>query len=407
MKAQRPAARQAVYGGDTMKKFALACLMSGLVGLAVGGSLLDEFPSLTLSPEAHAGQGAAGAVVRSERTTSPSSQGASRYSPEEQQNIYVYDVANPSVVNISTQSVVHGGFFGMEGTSEGSGSGSVIDKQGHILTNFHVVDGAERVEATLASGKSYPARLIGHDKTDDLAVLQVDAPAAELHPITFGDSADLKVGQRVYAVGNPFGWERTMTTGIISGLNRTLPSREELRTMKALIQTDAAMNPGNSGGPLLDSTARMIGMNVAIATGRARQNSGVGFAIPVNRIKRQVLELIEHGKVTRGDIGITDVMIVDEGIIPAFLVKGGPAEEAGLRPIRIVREQFRYGRRIYERERYDVENADIITAIDGHRIQSASEFVDAIESRRPGETVTLSILRDGRLRKIDVTLGAS
>ena len=389
-----------------MKKYAIACLISGVMGLAVGGRLIDQFPAWQLSPEARAEQ-AAEAVVRGERSALTPAQLA-RFSPEEQQNIHVYDVANPSVVNISTQSVVYGGFFGPEGTSEGSGSGSVLDKQGHILTNFHVVDGAQRIEVTLANGKSFPAKLVGHDKIDDLAVLEIDAPAGELHPIRFGDSADLKVGQRVYVLGNPFGWERTMTTGIISGVNRTLPSRDDdLRTMKALIQTDAAMNPGNSGGPLLDSGARMIGMNVAIATGRARQNSGVGFAIPVNRIKRQVLELIEYGRVTRGDIGITEVMIVDEGIIPAFLVKGGPAEEAGLQPIRIVRERLQRGYRTYVRERYDVEHADVITAIDGERIHSASEFVDAIESRRPGETVSLSILREGRPLTLKVTLGAS
>jgi S1-C subfamily serine protease len=389
-----------------MKKYGVVCLLSGLVGLALGGRLIDRFPTWQLSPEAYAEQAAPETVARGERLTRSPGQLA-RYSPEEQQNIHVYDVANLSVANINTQSVVYDGFFGMEGTSEGSGSGAVLDKQGHVLTNFHVVDGAQRVEVTLASGKSYPARLVGHDKIDDLAVLQVEAPASDLHPITFGDSAGLKVGQRVYALGNPFGWERTMTTGIISGLNRTLPSRDdELRTMKALIQTDAAMNPGNSGGPLLDSSARMIGMNVAIATGRARQNSGVGFAIPVNRIKRQVQELIEYGKVTRGDIGITEVMIVDEGIIPAHLVQGGPAEEAGLRPIRIIREQRRRGIYVYERDRYDIEHADIITAIDGEPVRSASEFVDAIESRKPGETISLSIIRDSRPRTIEVTLGA-
>lgn len=386
-----------------MKKYAIACLISGVIGVAAGGYMIDADPGLRFAPEARAAQ----AIVRGDRPA-PLAHGVTPFSTEEQQNIRVYDVANQSVVNINTQSVVYDGFFGLEGTSEGSGSGSVLDKQGHILTNFHVVDGAQRVEVTLAGGKSYPAKLVGHDKIDDLAVLQIDAPPGALHPISFGDSAGIKVGQRVYALGNPFGWERTMTTGIVSGLNRTLPSRgDELRTMKALIQTDAAMNPGNSGGPLLDSSARMIGMNVAIATGRARQNSGVGFAIPVNRIKRQVLELIEYGKVTRGDIGITDVMIVDEGIIPAHLVEGGPAEEAGLRPIRIVRERLQRGYRTFVRERYDVEHADIITAVAGEPVRSASEFVDAIESRKPGETVTLSILRDGRPRQVEVTLGAS
>jgi S1-C subfamily serine protease len=198
-----------------------------------------------------------------------------------------------------------------------------------------------------------------------------------------------------------------MTTGIISGVNRTLPSRMQHRSMKALIQTDAAMNPGNSGGPLLDGGARMIGMNVAIATGEARQNSGVGFAIPINRIKRQVRELIEFGKVTRGEIGIVHALPVDEGILVALLAKGGPAEEAGLRPIRVIRERRQRGIYVYERQRYDVEHADIITAIDGQPVHSHSELIDATESKKPGETVVLTILRDGRRRTLEVTLGAS
>jgi S1-C subfamily serine protease len=389
-----------------MKQYVIACLVSGLIGFGVGGQLWDGFAELSLSPQAEAGQAAAQAVVRADRPT-PLAEGTRHFSDEEQRNIYVYEVANPGVVNISTRSVHYDSFFGTGGTSEGSGSGSVLDKEGHILTNFHVVDGAQQVEVTLSSGKSYAAELIGHDKTDDLAVLLIEAPADELHPITFGDSADLKVGQKVFAVGNPFGWERTMTTGIISGLNRTLPSRTQYRSMKALIQTDAAMNPGNSGGPLLDSGARMIGMNVAIATGEARQNSGVGFAIPINRIKRQVRDLIEYGKVTRGDIGITHVMQVDDGIMIGRLADGGPAEEAGLRPIRIVRERRQRGPYVYERNRLDVEHADIITHIDGKPVQSTSDFIDAIESRKPSESVTLSILRDGRRYKVDVTLGAS
>lgn len=390
----------------TTKRYAMACLLSALVGAALGGRFVGEFPVWSLSPEARAQQATAPEVGRTGQQALLTATLA-RYSSEEQRNIAVYDAANPSVVNISTRSVHYDRFFGLEGTSEGSGSGSILDKEGHILTNFHVVDGAREIEVTLASGKSYPAQVVGHDKTDDLAVLRIDSPKDELRPITFGDSSNLKVGQNVYVVGNPFGWERTMSTGIISGLNRTLPSRTEYRTMKALIQTDAAMNPGNSGGPLLNSRGQMIGMSLAIAMADARQNSGVGFAIPINRIRRHVRELIEHGRVTRGDIGVTAVMPVDEGIMVGKLAPGGPAERAGLRPIRVVRERRRQGPFIYETKQYDIEHADVITAIDGEPVASTSDFVDAIESRKPGETVTLTVLRDGRVKKIEVTLRAS
>jgi len=383
-----------------MKRYAIVCLLSGIIGAAAGSQLLSDYAMLGLSP---ARAQSPNSLARAERAA-PANRS---FSSEEQQNIFVYETAHRSVVNISTQSVHYDRFFGLEGTSEGSGSGSILDKQGHILTNYHVVEGAQKIEVTLASGKSFSAEIVGYDKTDDMAVLKVDAPKSELYPIQFGYSSNLKVGQRVYAVGNPFGWEQTMTTGIISGLNRTLPSRTKYRNMKALIQTDAAMNPGNSGGPLLDSNAQMIGMNVAIAMSDARQNSGVGFAIPVNRIKRDVKELIKYGKVTRGDIGIVTVKPVPSGLMVGKLAKGGPAERAGLQPIRVVVHERQQGFYIQRYRTYDVENADIITAIDGEPVRSASEFVDAIESREPGETVTLSIIRGGRRMKVDVTLGES
>src|SRR5262249_19800599 len=175
--------------------------------------------------------------------------------------------------------------------AEGSGSGSIIDKNGHVLTNYHVVEDAQDIQVTLFNGKPYAATLVGYDAGHDIAILKIDAPAEVLFPITFGMSQNLKVGQRVYALGNPFGLERTMTTGIISNLNRTLPSRVEGLDMQSIIQTDAALNPGNSGGPLLDTSGRMIGMNVAIAT-KSGQNAGLGFAIPVSRIARFIPDLI-------------------------------------------------------------------------------------------------------------------
>ncbi|MBI3865077.1 MAG: trypsin-like peptidase domain-containing protein, partial [Planctomycetia bacterium] len=231
--------------------------------------------------------------------------GPDELSQDEQINIDVYESCNRSVVNITTKGVRAEGFFMLEVPTEGAGSGSVIDKTGHILTNNHVIDGARQVTVTLFDGKSYEARYVGADPINDVAVIKVEAPIESLHPVVFGDSRNLKVGMRVFAIGNPFGLERTLTTGIVSSLNRALQIHEH-RTVKSIIQIDAAINPGNSGGPLLDSHARLIGMNTAIAT-RTGQSSGVGFAIPAGLIARIVPQLIEKGRVIRPEVGISKV----------------------------------------------------------------------------------------------------
>ncbi|MEM6330392.1 MAG: trypsin-like peptidase domain-containing protein, partial [Planctomycetota bacterium] len=229
------------------------------------------------------------------------------YSPEELTNIRVYATANPGVVNITTSTVQYDRMFGLPIQGEGSGSGSVLDKQGHILTNNHVIEDAQQITVTLASGANYRAELVGADAEYDMAVIKIDAPPEELTPIKLGSSDSLRVGQKAYAVGNPFGLEGTLTIGIISSLNRSVPSRAAGRAMTGMIQTDAAMNPGNSGGPLLNGAAEMIGMNVAIAS-KIGQNSGVGFAIPVSRVRRFLPELIEHGKVIRAYHGIVTLV---------------------------------------------------------------------------------------------------
>ena len=255
---------------------------------------------------------------------------ANQLTPEELTHIHVYELTNRSVVNVNTHFESHDRFFPMlSAQAEGAGSGSVIDKDGHILTNYHVVEDAQQIQVTLNDAKSYPASLVGFDADHDIAILKIDAPADQLFPITFGTSQNLKVGQRVYALGNPFGLERTMTTGIVSNLNRTLPSRVEGREMQSIIQTDAALNPGNSGGPLIDTSGRMIGMNVAIAT-KSGQNAGLGFAIPVSRIVRFIPELIAKGKIIRPDLGIVNVMETDKGLQIVRINPGGPAERAGL-----------------------------------------------------------------------------
>ncbi len=249
--------------------------------------------------------------------------------PEERVNVAVYESCNRSVVNIGTK-VPRTDIFSMfEFPAEGAGSGSVLDTDGHILTNYHVVDGAKEIEVTLHDGKSYDARVVGKDESNDVAVIQINAPAASLYPVALGESRHLRVGQRVYAIGNPFGLERTLTTGIISSVDRTLPTRNR-RIIKSIIQIDAAINPGNSGGPLLDTHGRLIGMNTAIASATG-QSSGVGFAIPVAVINRVVPQLIERGRVIRPDSGITRGMQTEKGLIIATMAPGGPAEQAGLK----------------------------------------------------------------------------
>jgi S1-C subfamily serine protease len=306
------------------------------------------------------------------------------------------------VVNVNTRFESHDRFFPMlSAQGEGSGSGSVIDKSGHILTNYHVVEDAQAIQVTLPGDKSYDATLIGYDAGHDIAILKIDAPADVLFPITFGTSQNLKVGQRVYALGNPFGLEGTMTTGIISNLNRTLPSRVEGLDMKSIIQTDAALNPGNSGGPLLDSSGRMIGMNVAIAT-KSGQNAGLGFAIPVSRITRFIPELIANGKITRPDIGIMTVNETDKGLQIVQMNPRGPAERAGLRGWG--HREVKHGPLVMTSP--DSSKADYIVAIDGQPVSKGDALNEKIEEHRPGDTVVLSILREGQPAQISVTLGS-
>jgi len=325
--------------------------------------------------------------------------------PEERINVAVYEAANRSVVNINTKSVQTDMFFMREIISPGEGSGVVIDRRGHVLTNFHVVDGAREVMVTLFNTETYKASLIGVDPDTDTAVLKIDAPSESLHPVRFGSSSDLKVGQRVYAIGNPFGLERTMTTGIISSLNREIPSRRNYRSMKAIIQIDAAINPGNSGGPLLDSRARMIGMNTAIAS-KTGESAGVGFAIPINTIARVAPQLIAEGRVTRADAGIAQVYPTEAGLLIARLVPGGAAEKAGLKGPKIVRQRRREGPFVYESTRIDRTAADLIVAVGGQPVRTPEEFLSAIGAHQPGEEVTLRVVREGRELDVPVRLEA-
>jgi len=318
---------------------------------------------------------------------------------EERIAVAVYENVNKSVVNINTKMVKANAFFLFDGSSEGAGSGSVLDKAGHILTNYHVVEGASQVQVTTHDGKTHDAHFIGADPVNDVAVIKIDVPAEELFPVSLGDSGRMRVGMRVFAIGNPFGLERTLTTGIVSSLNRSLKIREN-RTIKSIIQIDAAINPGSSGGPLLDNRGQLIGMNTAIASSTG-QNSGVGFAIPSNLIDRIVGELIRHGKVIRPEIGIRHVYPTSKGLLIASLTPGGPAEAAGLRGPVVTRKR----RGAFTYESLDRSAADLIVKVDSTPIKSADDFLGQIEAKKPGDEVAVTVLRDGKQQTFTIRLG--
>jgi S1-C subfamily serine protease len=329
-------------------------------------------------------------------------QGTQEYTAEERVNIWVYEQANRGVVNITTEGYQGERVFMIQVPSKGEGSGVILDQQGRIVTNYHVVEGARQIQVTLFDGKTYDARVIGQDPSSDVAVIKIEAPAASLFPVALGNSANLRVGQRVFAIGNPFGLERTLSTGIIASLNRALPSRTG-RSMKSIIQIDAAINPGNSGGPLLNSHAQMIGMNVAIVS-KSGESAGVGFAIPASTIARIVPQLLRDGKVHRAEAGIITGLKTDRGILITKLAPGGPAERAGLRGPKLVKQQRRQGPFVYEVQSIDRSAADTIVAVDGKPVKTGDDFLDAIESRRPGEQAIISVLRGGQQVDVPVTL---
>ena len=317
--------------------------------------------------------------------------------PDEAASVYVYESNNRSVANIATR-IGSARVMFMDNPTEDAGSGFIIDQNGHILTNYHVIEDAQRIQVTLFDGESYEAEPIGVDPINDMAVIRINAPPELLYPVKFGDSSRLKVGMKVYAIGNPFGLERTMTTGIVSSLNRTLPVTRA-RSIKSVIQIDAAINPGNSGGPLFNSHGMLIGMNTAIAS-KTGQNSGIGFAIPVNLIRRVVPELIEHGRVIRPDSGILEVMRTESGLRILRLDPEGPAIKAGLRgpEIRRVKRGF------VVFESIDRGSADLIVGVNGKKTIQVDEFLSEIESHRPGDQVRIEVISDGQQISIPLTL---
>jgi len=322
---------------------------------------------------------------------------------DERNNIAVYEKVADGVVNITSIAVQMDFFFNAFPT-QGSGSGSIVDTKGHILTNHHVVANAQKLEVALADGSRWSAKLIGSDPDNDLAVIKIDAPREKLKVISMGDSKNLRIGQKVLAIGNPFGFERTLTTGVISSLGRTI--RSEVGTLiEDVIQTDAAINPGNSGGPLLNSEGEIVGINSAIISPTGG-NVGIGFAIPVNTAKRIIPELISKGYVAYPWIGATIQTLlpevakylklkIDRGAMVAEVVRGGPADKAGLKG---GNQRVQVGNMII------LVGGDVIVKVDQQDIKANEELIRYIREKKPGNTITFKIYRKNKFQDVRVTL---
>ena len=332
---------------------------------------------------------------------------SSRYTEDELENIKVYQTLNEAVVNISIEVVTLNWFLEPVPREGGSGSGSIIDKRGYILTNRHVVENAYKVYVTLSDGSQFDGKVIGIDPENDLAVVKIEPGDKQLVTIPFGNSDDLLVGQKVLAIGNPFGYERTLTTGVISGLGRPVkPAASAKYIIKDMIQTDASINPGNSGGPMISSQGEMIGINTMIYS-PSGGSIGIGFAVPVNTARRVVPELIKYGEVNRGWIDIEFIQLfpelvryaslpVSQGLLVSRVADSSTAEKAGIRG---GREAVRYGRPTF------YIGGDIIIEADGIKIKTLTDLYSALEDNHPGDRIGITVLRGKR--EVDLTVELS
>src|SRR5438309_7979952 len=320
---------------------------------------------------------------------------------EEQNNITVYRKNIGSVVNITSKAVAFDFFYGLV-PQEGQGSGFIIDRDGHVLTNYHVIEEARQLEVKLHNRKKYRATVVGTDRSHDLAIIQIKAP--DLAAMTLGDSKNLQVGQKVYAIGNPFGLSGTLTSGLVSSI-RSVQEPEGV-TIDEAIQTDAAINPGNSGGPLLNSRGEVIGINTMIAS-NSGQNAGIGFAIPINTAKAVLNDLVTLGRVRRPALGVLTLPISpdiadelglpsDYGLLIVRVTPGGAAERAGLRG---------GSERAYLVNTPIIVAGDLILAVDGQQVQDQQQLSRIMNSHRAGEVVKVTIYRGKRKMEVDVTLG--
>ena len=327
------------------------------------------------------------------------------YTEDERHNITIYEQLNAGVVNITTETVAINWFLEPVPQAGGSGSGSIINTRGYVLTNSHVIEHANKVFINLADGSQFEGTVVGTDPENDIAVLKFDPPrGVELQVIPFGSSDNLRVGQKVLAIGNPFALERTLTVGIVSGLGRPIQNSAN-HIIKDMIQTDAAINPGNSGGPLLNTQGQMIGINTMIYS-PSGGSVGVGFAVPINTAKRVVAEIIEFGKVRRGWIDATVVQLfpalvryaklpVSSGLLISRTRRGGLAEKAGLRQ---GSDPVQYGRTVI------YLGGDIVTSVNGMKTNNLADLYSALEDNRPGDIVKVEVVRSGKPITMNITL---
>jgi len=317
---------------------------------------------------------------------------------DEDNNIEIFKSVSPSVVNITNSRLVRSFYaFNPQEVPQGSGTGFVWNEDGYIVTNYHVVQQADRVTVTLQDGTSYGATAVGVDPDKDLAVLKIDAPDSELVAVNPGDSSLLEVGRKVIAIGNPFGLDTTMTVGVVSALGREIDSLSR-RKIRDVIQTDAAINPGNSGGPLLNSLGQLIGVNTAIYS-PSGASSGIGFAIPVNIVKRIVPELIAYGRVQTPSMGISQIPQADyyrrqwgiDGVIVLNVYPGTDPERLGMRGL--TRSQ-----------RGRIQLGDVIVEIDGQPVRDEDDYADLLEQHRAGDTVKVKTVRDNQFREYEIRL---
>ena len=328
---------------------------------------------------------------------------APAYDAEELNNINVYKRVLPSVVNITSTTLVFDFFYGVV-PQQGQGSGFILDKAGHVLTNYHVIEGANRgIEVMLSNKHRYDARIIGADRVHDLALLQIDAP--NLQPVTLASSSGLQVGQKVYAIGNPFGLSGTMTRGIISSI-RSIRNADGAPIEDA-IQTDAAINPGNSGGPLLNSHGDVIGINTMIASNGADQSSGIGFAIPINTAKAVLADLTRYGRVRRPSLGIVSFAIgpdlasqmglaADSGVLIQRVIPGGAADKAGLHG---------GNQKAYVGNTPIMIGGDLIVAIDGQQVTDPQDISAIMDKHQAGDIVSVTVFRGKREMTFKLKLG--
>ncbi len=388
---------KAIYQITAKQIIALALITA--VFAASGALFYDRFGSALLGRWAGAKVGKGydeGSQLRA--ITDPS------VATDEKNNQEVYDAMSPGVVNITSKVIVRDWFEAYQ-TTRGSGSGSILDKQGHILTNYHVVQGASELEVALANGAKYPAQLIDADPDNDLAVIKIEARGANLTTIPLGESKDLRVGQKVLAIGNPFGLDRTLTTGIVSGLARPIRSEMTNRIIEGVIQTDAAINPGNSGGPLLNSRGQMIGINTMIYS-PSGGSVGIGFAVPVDTAKRVVSDILQYGRVRKPRLGIQSITLnaplanaldlpVSEGLMVTGVISGAAADKAGIKG---PTDEVQVGR-------YTIPvGGDIIVGIDGQKIASSDDLDRALNNKNVGDRVQVEVVRGRRRTTLTIQL---